>query len=101
MVSNDTAVIIMRIGTPIAAAVLPVGVEQRVVQPPKTTGHHQWKHSFAKFWVMQMYEFDSVAVLDNDILLFKPLDVMLELADEVADSVVSPRAYWLKQPCRA
>ena len=98
VVSNATAVIIMRIGVPIAAAELPAGVEQRHVQPPRTSGRYQWKHSFAKFWIAEMYEFDAVAFLDFDVLLFKPLDVMLDLADEVADSVVSPRAYWLGQP---
>ena len=75
-------------------------VEQRVVDPPKTIGKPQWRHTFAKFWVAQMYEFDSVAVLDYDVLLLKPLDVMFELADEIPDSVVSPRAYWLRQPCK-
>ena len=71
-----------------------------VVDPPKTIGKPQWRHTFAKFWVAQMYEFDSVAVLDYDVLLLKPLDVMFELADEIPDSVVSPRAYWLRQPCK-
>ena len=84
-------------GRPIPDARLPRNVTQRVVSPTVARGNHQWKHIYAKFHIAAM-DYDTVAFLDADVLLLRPLTELVELALAVPGTVVAPRAYWIGQP---
>jgi hypothetical protein len=95
---NEVEVLIMRIGDPIPEVRIPNGVQQRLVNATRAKGSHQWSDAYAKFWVATFSEYDAVVFLDADVLLLKPLHELVELAISVPGTIVTPRAYWLKQP---
>lgn len=96
LAGKSVEVIIARIGQPIPTAQLPDGVTQRQVSKPINKGRYQWVHSFAKFWVSQWYEFDSIIFLDTDILLFQSLDHLFDLVHPAADHLIwAAPAYWI------
>lgn len=55
-------------------------------------------HTYSKFWIAKWKKYDAVVFIDADVLLFRPLDELVELARSVPGSIIAPRAYWLRQP---
>jgi hypothetical protein len=96
---HDREVVIVRVGDPLPAHMLPAGVKQRIVPQARNKGKYQWIHTFAKFWPSQWYEYETVVVMDTDVLLLNSLDSLFEIAQNTNHSVLAPRAYWNSEGC--
>jgi len=66
-------VIIFRIGTLLSERDLPKGVTQKLVDFPATKEGNGAGARFGKLWVSELHEYDSVAFIDHDVLVRKPL----------------------------
>lgn len=91
-------VIILRIGLPIDEHDIPRGVTQKLVDFPATKEANGNGARFGKLWVSTLSQFDSIVFIDHDVLVRKPLDLLFDLAERLPDTLVAPRAYWIKQP---
>ena len=98
-VANDQYdVIIMRLGTPIDEYIVPAGVIQRAVHAPVTSEANGRGKRFGKFWFSEFMDYSSVVFLDHDVLVRKPLLPLFDTAEQLPDTLVAPRAYWITQP---
>jgi len=97
--AQQTDVIILRLGELIPPDLMPKGVQQRPIQETVMKGKFSgWKHTYSKFWIARMDEYDAVLFLDSDVLLYKDLDDLIDVALNLEEgSIVAPRAYWYKQ----
>jgi hypothetical protein len=98
--SATTDVVLMRLGAPIQPQFIPYGVQQRMIQETSVKASVSgWLHTFAKFRVASWYEYDVVVFLDSDVLLYKPLDDLVDqiLNEEEPGSMMAPRVYWSRQ----
>ena len=91
-------VIILRIGKPLDERDIPHGVTQKLVDFPSTKEANGNGARFGKLWVSALSQFDSVVFIDHDVLVRKPLDFLFDIAEQLPDTLVAPRAYWIPQP---
>jgi hypothetical protein len=92
LVGKNIDVVIARLGKPIPT--LPDGVQQRMVDYPKTKGRYQWKWAYAKFYPALWYEYDATLVMDTDNVMLKSLNHLLD-DPPPRGMIYAPRAYWL------
>jgi alpha-N-acetylglucosamine transferase len=88
----------MRIGKPLDERDIPHGVTQKLVDFPSTKEANGDGARFGKLWVSELSQFNSVIFIDHDVLVRKPLDFLFDIAEQLPDTLVAPRAYWIKQP---
>ena len=97
-VAPEEDVIILRLGAPIDPLDLPPTIKQRSVDFPVTMENNGGGARFAKFYVAALGRYDSVVFVDYDVFVRRPLNALFDLAEKLPDTLVAPRAYWLKQP---
>ena len=63
------------------------------VREPVTSGKYQWRESFTKLRVAELFDYERVIYFDVDSYLLGTVDFLFDVAN-FPTAIAAPRAYW-------